>query len=350
MISVVIASYNHEKYISKAIESVLNQTFSDFELIIVDDASTDNSLEVINSYQDKRIKLIALKENIGVCRAFNLGVSSAKHAYIKIFSSDDILKPNIFEKQFNILEKNPEIDAVFSKIEVIDENDFVLEKKTKKFDKYFSGNNKKREEWLNDFFFLGNSLAAPTVMIKKDVYVENGGFDYRFSQAHDFNLWVKILLNGSQIHIIPERLVQYRRISGDKNLSANTSRTRKRLIFDTEKVLENYLLIKNIEELINIFPESDFKKYSESDLIPYFLSVEALKVKNSYSHKQFAINNFYNLLQDDNILKALKEMGFTLKDFYQIVSDNPIGVLSEDVSRNICNRIKKKIKKFLGLK
>ena len=99
-ISVIMTVYNtEEKYLREAIESVLNQTFSDFEFIIVDDGSTNNAVEVVKSYRDERIKLVLNGKNLGMAKSSNIGLEMAQGEYIARMDSDDISLPERFEKQ-----------------------------------------------------------------------------------------------------------------------------------------------------------------------------------------------------------------------------------------------------------
>jgi glycosyltransferase involved in cell wall biosynthesis len=349
LLSIVIASYNHDQFITIAIESLLNQSFQDFELIIVDDASGDNSVEVIKKFSDPRIKLISLLENKGVCNAFNIGVFSARGKYVKIFASDDVALPSMLETQVSFLEKNTSYDAAFSGVQVIDEEGNLLEKKTKKFERYFSSKNRSREEWLNHFFTKGNCLAAPTAIFKTDLFKKIGGFDSRLAQAHDFDVWVKCCLYGQNIHVFHEKLVQYRRDSNNQNLSSNTAKMRKRLIFDNEKVLERYLSITDVDVLVKIFPDlNSVKEKLDSSLIPFFLAKQALQLSGTYYHKQFATNVIYKELGNPEVVSKLKErFNFVVnKDFFEIIVENPIGSLLEKLQGGFCYKLKRSLKKI----
>lgn len=121
LVSVVLPSYNYDKYISEAIESVLNQTFSDLELIIIDDYSTDTSREIIKGYKEKddRIRFIFHEKNEGMARTYNDGIFSAKGKYIAILDSDDLWDLKKLEKQVKILEKDENL-IVWSDGDLID--------------------------------------------------------------------------------------------------------------------------------------------------------------------------------------------------------------------------------------
>ena len=108
-ITVFIALYNAQKYIEQTINSVLNQTFTNFEILIINDASTDDSIKIVEKFKDNRIRLLHNKTNKGICLTRQRGIEEAKGKYIAIIDSDDLAMPSRLEKQFLFLEKNPEI-------------------------------------------------------------------------------------------------------------------------------------------------------------------------------------------------------------------------------------------------
>lgn len=131
-ISVIIPLYNHEKYICFAIDSVLNQTYKNFEIIIIDDGSTDNSFEKAQEYQAKypdKIQLLK-QENQGAHNTINRGIYLATGEYIAILNSDDIFKSYKLERCIEIMRKNPEINLIFGKVEFIDEDNNIIKSGT----------------------------------------------------------------------------------------------------------------------------------------------------------------------------------------------------------------------------
>lgn len=133
-VSIITACYNSEKYIEETIESVLNQTYIDWEWIIVDDCSKDDSVKIIEKYEDDRINLIVLNENAGAAEARNVGIKKAKGRYITFIDSDDVWLPNFLETAFNYLKDNGE-ELVYASYKRHDEdltpmlNDFIAEDK-----------------------------------------------------------------------------------------------------------------------------------------------------------------------------------------------------------------------------
>lgn len=128
MISVILPVYNSEKYIEKTIRSVLNQTYEDFELLIIDDIPTDNTMSIVDSIHDDRIRIICNGENKGIAYSRNRGIECCKGKYIALMDYDDIALENRFEKQVAFLEDNPDVDVVGGRIRQIDEDDnFISE-------------------------------------------------------------------------------------------------------------------------------------------------------------------------------------------------------------------------------
>ena len=113
-ISVVITSYNYEKYIKETIQSVLNQTYKDWELIIVDDCSSDNSVDVIKSFNDSRIRLYINEENLGLAKTLKLGIEKATGDWIVFLESDDLINPDYITRKIQVIKNNNNISLVFN--------------------------------------------------------------------------------------------------------------------------------------------------------------------------------------------------------------------------------------------
>ncbi len=205
-VTVVMTSYNHEVYLSEAIESVLNQSFGDFELIIIDDASADNSKQIIKNYanQDPRIKAVYHSENQGIAETLNEALDSAKGQYIAIATSDDVWLCDKLEKQLEVLNRNDNF-IVWSDTYIVDskgkDTGLLWSERYKTSQKKTSG---------NIFFELlrGNFICPQTLILKKDI-AERIGFDNKITYAVDY----KFLINLAQqydFHLIAEPLVKYR--------------------------------------------------------------------------------------------------------------------------------------------
>lgn len=175
-----MAVYNAELYISETLESILNQTFRDFEFLIIDDCSTDNTLSIIKSYEDSRINLHCNEKNLGQSPSLNKGICLAKGKYIARMDADDIAFPDRFEKQYNFLESYPEVVVLGSSYRIMG----ASEVKELNF----------KPSEIKVRLFLGlNSLAHPTVMIRKEIFSK---YNFTYNEYNpvnqDFELWSEI--------------------------------------------------------------------------------------------------------------------------------------------------------------
>ena len=219
-VSIAIPSYNHGKYISETIESILNQTFQDFEIIITDDGSTDNTVEVIKSFKDDRIKLFVFEENQGACKALNNCIINSKGKYFAYISSDDVWENDKIEKQVKYLDENPSTPVVFTKVKIIDEESNQFTETDHYYYSIFEQENRPRSEWLNHFFYFGNIICHPSIMIKRSVYDEIGLYNERLVNMPDFDMWVRLSMKYN-IHILDEKLTKFRVRKDEKNVSGD---------------------------------------------------------------------------------------------------------------------------------
>lgn len=199
-VSVIIATYNKSNLILRTIQSVINQTFQDFELIIVDDGSDDNTLEVIKkiSVKDKRIKYIYQK-NQGYASALNNGISLSNGKYIAILDDDDEWLPEKLEKQIQIFEKYPSVYLVSCWLFKISENN-------KRLFKTYSGLIENRK-WC-DFFKSNGILTSSSILFKKEIFDELGGFDSKLKLVCDLEFYIRVI-NNYDIYFLPIPLLNY---------------------------------------------------------------------------------------------------------------------------------------------
>jgi len=184
LISVVMSNYNTEDaYLRTAIESVLNQTYENFEFIIVDDCSTNNSLEIIKSYKDERIIVLENEKNIGITKSLNRGLKIAKGEFVARMDADDICLPERFEKKVEFLSRNPEYIACGTAIEIVGGN-----KEGKIIHR-----NIPDIETFRIYLLFGNypNIAHPTAMFNHLLLKKyNIEYDERYPLAQDYKMWV----------------------------------------------------------------------------------------------------------------------------------------------------------------
>ncbi len=232
LVSVFMTSYNHERYISEAIESVLNQTFPDLELIIVDDCSNDNSREIIQRYQakDKRVRTLFHAENQGIARTANDAFVMAKGKFVSFIGSDDLWVPTKLERQLEILKNNDEA-IIWSEGDIIDSNGVSV---GKNFTDLNAGKNKPRNgrifrEIINENYIFGQSL-----LFKRD-FCSNLRFNTNLRYLNDYQFMVD-LAYAHDFLFIPESLAKYR-IHGKNTIC----RDQKSWLID-RVLLRNYFL------------------------------------------------------------------------------------------------------------
>ncbi len=214
-VSIVMTSYNYADYIKEAIESVIAQTYSNWELVIVDDGSTDNSVDVIKSFMEKddRIKLYQHEngENKGLASSVKLGVEKAESEWIAFLESDDKFTPNSLEEKINTIKANPDIDLLFTDLEL-----FQDDKMISSFNKYFDYINtdffdRSISQFINNFPVLITRMNfIPTfsiVMLKKSI-VENCDFFPPCKASVDYYLWTQ--LSKHNIYYLNQKLTYWR--------------------------------------------------------------------------------------------------------------------------------------------
>lgn len=314
-VSVILTSYNHAKYLREAIDSVLNQTFSDFELIIWDDASTDGSWQIITGYSDPRIKAFQNDVHKRAIWGMNKSISEiATGEYFAIHHSDDIWEPKKLEKQVTFLDSHPDTAAVFSNAFIIDENGSVFENRGHAYYKLFDQPNRTRHDWLRHFFCYGNALCHPSVLIRKTDC--EGGETYRsgFGLLADLDLWVRLCLKHD-IFILPDKLVRYR-VRANQTNASTSPKTRIRRPFEFLQVLDNYKRIETPEDMARVFPISEKHIKLEGCDLGFALGMTALELKPYKVTELFGLNLLFEALNDPQRAQVIHDLyGFANKDF-----------------------------------
>jgi glycosyltransferase involved in cell wall biosynthesis len=200
LVSVIMPVHNSAAYLNKAINSVLNQTYKNLELIIIDDSSVDNSLKIINSFKDSRISVYTLDENHGNYYCRNIGIDKSKGKYIANMDSDDISLPNRIEKQVNFFEKNPSIYILGTCIFTINEDGMLLQKLVSETD---SERIKIKSLFYMEFF-------NPTIMFRKELFCEHKyRYDGNRKFAQDYALLSELVMRFDSSNL-PDFLLEYR--------------------------------------------------------------------------------------------------------------------------------------------
>lgn len=189
--------YNTAPYLREAIDSILTQTFADFEFLIIDDASTDGSVAIVKSYNDPRIRLIEKPENTGYTNSLNMGLELAKGEYIARMDSDDVSLPDRFARQVALMDAHPEVGVCGTWVAFTGSQEGVEQKETD-------------EKMIKTNLFRTNQFCHPAVFIRTSTFRNNGIlFDPALEPAEDYAFWVKVS-RVAQLVNLPEVLLKYR--------------------------------------------------------------------------------------------------------------------------------------------
>jgi hypothetical protein len=332
-ITVAMASYNHASFVGEAIESVLSQSHSDLELIVVDDGSTDDTVKEIQKFKDPRLTCISLPQNMGACIARRMAIERGSGEYVAILNSDDLFLPGKLSKQKEFLDNHPNICALFGLADFIDAQGKKLEQHQHYLGNLFQQPNRSRHEWMRYFFDHGNAFCHPSLMIRRKSYEDIGYYDPRLSQLADFDLWVRMALKYN-IHVLQEELVYFRILPSSSNASAPSLQKWRGYQWEMTHILPHFLKIPSIEDLLKIFPEEEKNLKNDSGIkdqhaIHYTLAQRALSIsKQVYSvavprlqpspYGHFGLNTLFNLFNDPSFVKISDKLGLTLSEFIHL--------------------------------
>ena len=341
-VSVILTSYNHAKYIKKSIESVLEQTFDDFELLILDDYSKDDSVQVITSFQDSRISLFQSEKPQLVINGLNRLIHDVAHGeYIAIHHSDDMWTPEKLKKQVAYLDSNPNIGAVFTHVQAIDDKGKPIHDQGNIYNRVFQTANRTREEWLRYFFCEGNCLCHPSILIRKQCYLDCGAYSHGAVSLGDFNMWVRLCLRYP-IHILEEKLTLFRHHSNGSNTSGDNSQFHTLSAVTYFNTMKHYREIATFSELCAIFPEAcEYDRGKETNLL-FALAMLSVNFNPNRASKLFALEILYELLEDAHTRQNLANVyNFDRNTYSALICE------ADPFSRNEVVNLHKELKKAI---
>jgi len=231
MISIIMVAYNAEKFLKPAIESVINQSISDWELLVVIDPSQDNTIKIAREFErDKKVNVIVNEKRLGISTSRNIGIKNSKGDYICFLDSDDIYENDKLEKQIDFMNKH-DVAMIYTDYTEINENGKELEKViSDDFD----------IELLKDH----NFIPCGSVMIRKSIVERVGGFDSAIKMAEDYDLWLRIALTGYKIERLP--IFSYRR-------RLHPGQVSQWYLYKTGKIKERRGLEESLKQIKNKF-------------------------------------------------------------------------------------------------
>ncbi|HEY7330709.1 MAG TPA: glycosyltransferase family 2 protein [Gemmataceae bacterium] len=326
-ISVSMITYNHEKYIGEAIRSVLSQTFTDLELIVVDDGSTDATPRVIADFDDPRLMNLR-QENQGPSAAANRGLSACRGRYVALMSGDDVCHPDRLARQLEEYQRGP-TRLLFSSVDLIDENSRPVTKPSF-CDGIFNHRCQSRAEIYRRFFHSGNFINAITCFTETELLCKSGFCNPLLLQLQDFDLWVR-LIKRYDFTFLPQPVLSYR-IRGDgQNLSGQGTDPwvgRNRWVRSNNEL---YLVMRHFFD--GVSPELFYKAFRDELLRPEYVDPIAMRCEQAFllarslsPYQQLVgIEKLQELLLDPEAARTLqKEFQFNVPTFSHLLGELPV--------------------------
>ena len=213
LVSVIMSVYNGERFLKEAIDSILNQSFRDFEFIIIDDCSRDKTSEILSEYKDSRIVLVNNEANIGLAKSLNIGIRHAKGKFIARMDADDVSLPERLRLQYEYMESHPDVDILGGQAWKIDENGRIIGEITKPIS----------AEDISRYIKYACPVIHPTYFVRKHVYEALHGYREFISPIEDYDFLLRAFEYGFKIENIPVKLIKYR-LNAHGMSSSNTLR------------------------------------------------------------------------------------------------------------------------------
>lgn len=320
LVSVIVASYNHERYIEKCINSLFKQTYKNIEILVIDDCSSDSTWEKLNKFNDSRLSIQRNKNNLGTVSTINKLIEKSKGEYIAFIGSDDYWKEDKLSKQVDILESNKKYGACFSNALFVDDNNCVIQEQIPDdIDiNVFKHKNGSQQDLLRELFEKLNFLCHPSCLIRKSVINDIGLFSERYMQLHDMEYWIRLLYKYN-IYIMEEATVYYRRSKKNESVSSPTLEKHNRHHNELCLILIDFVNNMPDDLFFDVFKDLLVKTNNHSrDEITcekYFIlkSIDNLPTQSLLS----AFIYFNSQIKNENFLKTLSsEFDYTIIDYY----------------------------------
>lgn len=319
LVSVCINAYNSADVIGETIESVLNQTYKNLQIIIVDDCSTDNTAEIVKSYDDDRIELYTLPKNFNISNANNECLHRAKGEYIAHIDSDDIWVEDKIEKQIKFLEENPYYGACFTYATLMDKAGriFASGELPESFLTLFDRENMTQAGFVRKFYDSSNFLCHSSMVMRKSIYEKLGDHDLTLNKLHDYDYWVRMNFI-CPLYIYPEKLVLYRIWHANNSTLANKDV----LGHNEEYVRIAYKLVNDCprEMFLEAFADKlQLKEYTDEELELEKAFVLGGALHMYPDNKVLEMKKLDELFKDKKYAELAEEkFGFTIRDLYNL--------------------------------
>lgn len=319
LVSVFIPYYNDEKYLKQSIESVLNQTYENFELILLNHATTDSCREIAHSYNDSRIKHIDIPKNYGAGGGilFETMLNASTGKYVKPFCADDKMLPDCLEKLVNYMENNQNIDFAFGNLEYINEQDKNLNENWFNQRSGFSINNTE-EDLIRLYVLNGISMLPYIGSIAKTEILKSISYNYSFIMMFDMSIWFSLLCKGYKIGYLEEIVTKYRIHENQVSTIQKEKWALQVSCFERSLFWEILFLIEDVEFIKKIFPNNALKeKLKEKKDIPFYITTS---VFDSYHPMSYIVLS--KMLNDKEYMEHLENsFGFGVKELREKIGE-----------------------------
>ena len=314
LISVLCASYNHEKYVGHFINSLQKQTYSNWELIIVDDCSSDNNVAEIKKINDPRIHLFQQEFNQGPGAALNRAFAESKGEIIVDMASDDSLKEDYFDFIVSTFKEKTEVGVIYSPLDVMDENNKIYE--TWPLDSSMN-----RITLLNKMFYGFNEVFSPGMALRREVYSKIIPMDVSMVQHQDYQ-WHLIFMMNAECLIPEKAYVNYRFIKDNcLSLGSRTDAASIRFRLEIYNLMNTFLQIKDLA-FIKEITKNELCDKLPSECYQFIWGMSALNCQ-TLEKRQWGYNMICQAYADDKIRKILYDkIDFKFADFLRLANLN----------------------------
>ncbi|MEH7743906.1 glycosyltransferase family 2 protein [Neobacillus drentensis] len=319
LVSMVMAVHNGEKFLQEALDHALGQTYSELEIIIVNDGSTDRTKQILDANKDQRVKVIHLEQNGGAANALNVGIKEANGQWIAIQDADDNSYPTRIEEQVKYVQENPQLVAVGTLVKCISGDAHIPDNEYEDWTN--SRNYHKTRKELRKIAFSGCPFTHSSVMFSKSVFWEVGGYDSSYKIAYDYDLWLKLLEKG-ELEKVPKVLLDYRIHQSSLSHKNGYATIHEIQIVASKAIFRAKSQEKRRSPKVIVVGEQKSCEYYIQNIIPLsglevirIIDQDSSKITSAIKKKRFKKADAIIILDNTNLKKIIRILGINYLKF-----------------------------------